>query len=132
MKEFCYIFSFTSDVPFLPHIDSSCVLGTINHPEFFHVSTLSVCKCLHKEIERSGTKQNMECPTSGLLVAKVKEMYCFKMETMTSKGERYPYGGLQVKAELRLKSHDGAVVPGKVEEVSIMEMVNMYRRVLNL
>ena len=59
-------------------------------------------------------------------------MYCFKMETMTSKGERYPYGGLQVKAELRLKSHDGAVVPGKVEEVSIMEMVNMYRRVLNL
>ena len=35
---------------------------------------------------------------------------------MTSKGERYPYGGLQVKAELRPKSHDGAVVPGKVED----------------
>eukprot|EP00731_Ephydatia_muelleri_P008879 Em0004g1217a len=49
-------------------------------------------------------------------VAKVKEMYCVKMETMTSKGERYPYGGLQVRAELRSKSHDGAVVPGKVED----------------
>ena len=35
---------------------------------------------------------------------------------MTSKGERYPYGGLQVKAELRPKSHDGAVVPGEVED----------------
>ncbi|KAL5510526.1 hypothetical protein EMCRGX_G006086 [Ephydatia muelleri] len=46
-------------------------------------------------------------------VAKVKERYCVKVESMTSKGERYPYGGLQVKAEL---SHDGAAVPGEVED----------------
>ena len=46
-------------------------------------------------------------------VAKVKERYCVKVESMTSKGERYPYGGLQVRAEL---SHDGAVVPGEVED----------------
>eukprot|EP00731_Ephydatia_muelleri_P032960 Em0024g504a len=46
-------------------------------------------------------------------VAKVKERYCVQVESMTSKGERYPYGGLQVKAEL---SHDGAVVPGEVED----------------
>ncbi|KAL5515484.1 hypothetical protein EMCRGX_G000657 [Ephydatia muelleri] len=32
---------------------------------------------------------------------------------MTSKGKRYPYGGLQVKAELRPKSHEGAAVPGE-------------------
>eukprot|EP00731_Ephydatia_muelleri_P008882 Em0004g1220a len=49
-------------------------------------------------------------------VAKVKEKHCVKVETMTSKGERYPYGGLQVKAELRSKSHDGAVVPEEVED----------------
>eukprot|EP00731_Ephydatia_muelleri_P009099 Em0004g1437a len=49
-------------------------------------------------------------------LAKVKEMYCVEVESMTSKGERYPYGGLQVKAELRPKSHDGAVVPGTVED----------------
>ena len=49
-------------------------------------------------------------------VAKVKKMYCVKVETMTSKGERYPYGGLQVKAELRPKSQDGAVIPGEVED----------------
>ena len=49
-------------------------------------------------------------------VAKVKEMYCVEVESMTSKGEKYPYGGLQVKAELRPKSHDGAVVPGEVED----------------
>ena len=36
--------------------------------------------------------------------------------TKTSKGERYPCGGLQVKAELRPKSHDGAVVLSQVED----------------
>ena len=49
-------------------------------------------------------------------VAKVKEVYCVKVETMTSKGERYLYGGLQVKAELLPKSHGGTVVPGEVED----------------
>ena len=44
------------------------------------------------------------------------EVYSVKVETKSSEGERYPYGGLQVKAELRPKSHDGAVVPGKVED----------------
>ena len=41
-------------------------------------------------------------------------MYYVIVENLTSKGERYPYGGLQVKAELRPKSHDGAAVPGEV------------------
>ena len=49
-------------------------------------------------------------------VAKVKKMYCVKVETMTSTGERCPYGGLQVKAELRPKSQDRAVVPEEVED----------------
>eukprot|EP00731_Ephydatia_muelleri_P000327 Em0001g327a len=49
-------------------------------------------------------------------VAKTKKLYCANVESMTSKGERYPYGGLQVKAELRPKSHDGAGVPGEVED----------------
>eukprot|EP00731_Ephydatia_muelleri_P009066 Em0004g1404a len=49
-------------------------------------------------------------------VIKLKEMYCVKVKTMTSNGERYPYGGLVVKAELRPKSRDGVVVPGKVED----------------
>ena len=49
-------------------------------------------------------------------VARMKKMYCAKVESMTSKGERYPYGGLQVMAELRPKSHDGAIVPGEVED----------------
>eukprot|EP00731_Ephydatia_muelleri_P008744 Em0004g1082a len=53
---------------------------------------------------------------SSKLVAKVNEVYGVKVETMTSKGERYPYGGLQVRAELRPKSHDGAVIPGEVED----------------
>eukprot|EP00731_Ephydatia_muelleri_P008764 Em0004g1102a len=50
------------------------------------------------------------------LVAKVNEVYGVKVETMTSKGERYTFGGLQVKAELRPKSQDGAVIPGEVED----------------
>ena len=47
--------------------------------------------------------------------ARMDKVYSVKVETKSSEGERYPYGGLQVKAELRPKSHDGAVVPGKVE-----------------
>ena len=68
---------------------------------------------------------------------------------MTSNGERFPYGGLQVKAELKPKTRDGTVVPGKVEDhgdgtytitltlrllvltsSSSQWMVKMYRRVL--
>ena len=49
-------------------------------------------------------------------VARVDKVYSVKVETKSSEGERYPYGGLQVKAELRPKSHDGAVVPGKLED----------------
>ena len=48
--------------------------------------------------------------------AKVREVYCVKVETKTSKGEMYPYGGLHVKAELRPKSHGGPVVYGEVED----------------
>ena len=63
---------------------------------------------------------SLPCPSQStwfsVSVAKVKEMYCVEVESMTSNGERYPYGGLQVKAELRPKSHDGAVIPGEVED----------------
>ena len=48
--------------------------------------------------------------------ARMDMVYSVKVETKDSEGERYPYGGLQVKAELRPKSHDGTVVPGKVED----------------
>ena len=48
--------------------------------------------------------------------ARIDKVYSVKVETKSSEGERYPYGGLQVKAELRPKLHDGAVVPGKVED----------------
>ena len=48
--------------------------------------------------------------------ARMDMMVKVKVETKSSEGERYPCGGLQVKAELRPKSHDGTVVPGKVED----------------
>ena len=51
-----------------------------------------------------------------LSVAKVSTEYHVKVETMSSNGKRYPCGGLQVKAELRPKSHDGPVVSGEVED----------------
>ena len=44
------------------------------------------------------------------------KMYSVKVETKSSEGERYSYGGRQVKAELRPKSHYGSVVPGKVKD----------------
>ena len=53
---------------------------------------------------------------SSKLAARMDMVYSVKVETKSSEGERYPFGGLQVKAELRPKSHDGAVVPGSVED----------------
>ena len=57
-----------------------------------------------------------ECTCAFKSVSRVNRMYHVKVETKTSKGERYPCGGVQVKAELRPKSHDGAVVLGQVED----------------
>ena len=57
-----------------------------------------------------------ECTCAFKSVSRVNRKHHVKVETKTSKGERYPYGGLQVKAELRPKSHDGAVVLGQVED----------------
>ena len=56
-----------------------------------------------------------EC-TAWYFYTRVNRKYHVKVETKTSKGERYPCGGLQVKAELRPKSHDGAVVLGEMED----------------
>ena len=57
-----------------------------------------------------------ECTCTFKSVSRVNRKYHVKVEIMTSKGERYPCGGLQVKAELRPKSHDGPVVLGQVED----------------
>ena len=56
-----------------------------------------------------------ECTSAFKSVSRVNRKYHVKVETKTSKGERYPCGGVQVKAELRPKSHDGAAVLGQVE-----------------
>ena len=57
-----------------------------------------------------------KCTCTFKSVSMVNRKYHVKVETKTSKGERYPCGGLQVKAELRPKSHDGPVVLGQVED----------------
>ena len=56
-----------------------------------------------------------ECTCDFKSVSRVKK-YHVKVETKTSKGKKYPFGGLQVKAELRPKSHDGPVFLGEVED----------------
>eukprot|EP00731_Ephydatia_muelleri_P032931 Em0024g475a len=89
---------------------------TPNQSSDIHVSLLHI-DSLIKQLSIFGDVMDSSSPSqstwSSELVAKVKERYCVKVESMTSKGERYPYGGAQVKAEL---SHDGAVVPGEVED----------------
>ena len=57
-----------------------------------------------------------ECTCAFKSVSRVNRKYHVKVDSKTSKGERYPCGGVQVKAELRPKSHDGAVVLGEVED----------------
>ncbi|KAL5491758.1 hypothetical protein EMCRGX_G017112 [Ephydatia muelleri] len=50
------------------------------------------------------------------LVAKVGTMYHVKVQSKTSKGEEYPHGGVEVKGEMRSKTHNGAVVYGEVDD----------------
>eukprot|EP00731_Ephydatia_muelleri_P009100 Em0004g1438a len=82
---------------------------------FLHTDTLIKDLSIFGHVMDSSPSPSQSTWSSETL-AKVKEKYCVTVETMTSKGERYSYGGLQVKAELRPKSLDGAVVPGDVED----------------
>ena len=49
-------------------------------------------------------------------VARVETRYHVKVQSKTSKGEEYPHGGVEVKGEMRSKTHNGAVVYGEVED----------------
>ena len=49
-------------------------------------------------------------------VAKVGARYHVKVQSKTSKGEEYIKGGIEVKGEMRSKTHNGAVVYGEVED----------------
>eukprot|EP00731_Ephydatia_muelleri_P007922 Em0004g260a len=49
-------------------------------------------------------------------VAKVGTKYHVKVQYKTSNGEEYPHGGVEVKGEMRSKTHNGAVVYGEVED----------------
>eukprot|EP00731_Ephydatia_muelleri_P036639 Em0296g1a len=49
-------------------------------------------------------------------VAKVGTRYHVKVQSKTSKGEEYPHGGVEMKGEMRSKTHNGAVVYGEVED----------------
>eukprot|EP00731_Ephydatia_muelleri_P034697 Em0072g15a len=49
-------------------------------------------------------------------VAKVGTRYHVKVRSKTSKGEECPHGGVEVKGEMRSKTHNGAVVYGEVED----------------
>eukprot|EP00731_Ephydatia_muelleri_P007876 Em0004g214a len=49
-------------------------------------------------------------------VVKVGTRYHVKVQSKTSKGEEYPHGGIEVKGEMRSKTHNGAVVYGEVED----------------
>ena len=49
-------------------------------------------------------------------VAKVGARYHVKVQSKTSKGEEYMKGGIEVKGEMRSKTHNGAVVYEEVED----------------
>eukprot|EP00731_Ephydatia_muelleri_P007907 Em0004g245a len=49
-------------------------------------------------------------------VARVGTRYNIKIQSKTSEGAEYPHGGVEVKGEMRSKTHNGAVVYGEVED----------------
>eukprot|EP00731_Ephydatia_muelleri_P008536 Em0004g874a len=56
------------------------------------------------------------CTWMSTSVAKVGTRYHVKVQSKTSIGEEYPHGGVEVKGEMRSKTHNGAVVYGEVED----------------
>ena len=56
------------------------------------------------------------CTWMSTSVARVGTTYHVKVQSKTSKGEEYPHGGVEVKGEMRSKTHNGAVVYGEVED----------------
>ncbi|KAL5496824.1 hypothetical protein EMCRGX_G013187 [Ephydatia muelleri] len=56
------------------------------------------------------------CTWMSTSVARVETRYHVKVQSKTSKGEEYPHGGVEVKGEMRSKTHNGAVVYGEVED----------------
>ena len=56
------------------------------------------------------------CTWMSTSVVKVGTRYHVKVQSKTSKGEEYPHGGVEVKGEMRSKTHNGAVVYGEVED----------------
>eukprot|EP00731_Ephydatia_muelleri_P008204 Em0004g542a len=49
-------------------------------------------------------------------VARVGTRYHVKVQSKNSEGEEYPHGGVEVKGEMRSKTHNEAVVYGEVED----------------
>eukprot|EP00731_Ephydatia_muelleri_P033413 Em0029g19a len=56
------------------------------------------------------------CAWISTSVAKVGTRYAVKIQSKTSEGAEYPHGGVEVKGEMRSKTHNGAVVYGEVED----------------
>ncbi|KAL5496606.1 hypothetical protein EMCRGX_G012923 [Ephydatia muelleri] len=60
------------------------------------------------------------CPSSSTWtstsVARVGTRYHVQVQRKTSKGKEYPHGSVEVKGEMRSKTHNGAVVYGEVED----------------
>ena len=56
------------------------------------------------------------CTWMSTSVARVGTRYHVKVQSKTSNGEEYPHGGVEVKGEMRSKTHNGAVVYGEVED----------------
>ena len=76
---------------------------------------------LIKQLSKLGNLfQNSPSPSSSTCtstsVAKVGTRYNVKVQSKTPKGEEYPHGDVEVKGEMRSKTHNGAVVYGEVED----------------
>ncbi|KAL5496566.1 hypothetical protein EMCRGX_G012872 [Ephydatia muelleri] len=56
------------------------------------------------------------CAWISTSVAKVGTRYAVKIQSKTSEGAEYPHGGVEVRGEMRSKTHNGAVVYGEAED----------------
>ena len=84
-----------------------------------HIAVSMQTDDLVRDMSKFGHVSELSPPSStwtSTSVAKVGTRFHVKVESKTSEGDGYPYGGVQMKGEMRSKVHSGAVVYGEVED----------------
>ena len=89
--------------------------------QYGHITSKVQTDFLRQEVSKFGDVYDQSpVPCKSIIlfpsVSRIETKYLMKLDMRMLNGERCPHGGVQVKAEMRSKAHNGAVVYGEVED----------------